>query len=121
MISWIQQYVVYILLAAIVVLGIADGVQTVRLKWTQKDLEVSRSETKAEKARVGEMAATLRQMATIGDDLQSQYNSAQVQAQGIAQQHKRVLEELAATFPPTDCPKTVEWAMDQARKIEGGW
>lgn len=121
MLSHLQQYAIYILAAVIVAAGIFAGVQTARLAWTQKDLVISQKEVEVQRSRTETMAATMRQMAIIGDSLQHNFDTAQLQAQVIIRTHKEKAEALAAQIVPSSCKEAVDWGVGQAGIIEKGW
>lgn len=121
MFAYIEQYLFYLLAIVIVVLGIALGVQTFRLSETKKDLIMSQQETAIEKGKVATMAATMRQLATVGDELQDKYNQAQQSAQDVIRKHKATAESLAKAPVPAACSDALRWARDTAKGIEEGW
>lgn len=114
MFAYIQQYVLYILGAIIVVLLVFAGVQTVRLSLT-------RAELKVKDAQMQILINAQQQLVQAGEELIAKTKQANKEADRERSERLTMLARWQADVPPKTCEEAVQWGAKRVEYLKEAW
>lgn len=121
MLAYLQQYVLYILGAVIVLLLILCGVQTVRLSMAKAEKATATAISEKKDAQLQSQVAVVRQLAQSGEELTAYITEVHAQAAVDKQRLRNELDNIKKQKAPLDCQGASEWAKEKAAALSGRW
>lgn len=117
----VTPYLLQILLGIIAALVIVAGVQTVRVSWVKKDLQVAKAQNETLATKIVTQNEAIKQWQTEGERAKQQAAQAQQAAAKVRAASSRKVARLQAEPVPADCENASQWAAGKAVELAEGW
>jgi ribosome recycling factor len=119
--SAVAPYLVQILLGVIALLFILAGIQTARLAWAKKELQVSQAQNDTFAVKILAQNQAIQQWQEEAKSAEHRAEQAQQAAAKIRTESTRKVARLQAEPVPTDCIAAAQWAAGKATELAEGW
>jgi predicted Holliday junction resolvase-like endonuclease len=114
-------YLLYIKLAIVGILVAAIGVQTIRLSFSEKRVEVLTLQKKDQDEKIAKQNAAVAALVQAGEDQKKRMDEAAKFAKEEAVKNSKRLIKIADSLTPTDCSGAAQWAKGQALNLKEVW
>lgn len=121
MLSWIQQYLIYALMAVIVALGIYTIVQKTQIAAQKAAIALAQSEKKVLQGQVDNSQIVIRQLAVASDELSMRLRGSQADAKKWKARWDKEHGDLGSEIVPNDCKGAATWAKGKSMILREKW
>jgi hypothetical protein len=117
----VATYLIQILLGIIVLLAIFAGIQTARLRWSDKDLQIVQAKNENLSTEIAAQNKAIQRWQEEGEMARLQAEVAQQAAAKVRAKSNRRIAKLQAEQVPTDCTEAAQWAAGKAAELTRTW
>jgi len=117
----VATYLIQILLGIIILLAIFAGIQTVRLRWSNKDLQIAQVKNDNLSTKIAAQNKAIQRWQEEGEMARLQAEAAQQAAAKVRADSNRRIAKLQAEQVPTDCTEAAQWAAGKAAELTKTW
>lgn len=115
--TWVTQYVVYILGAAVAASLLFGGVQTVRLVMAQKDVKAANAERDTKIVELKQRDAVIEQLAAKSAEVAKRFEQASATQVATQKRHQKELAELIKRKFPAECNEAAAFTIENVPEL----